>query len=131
MISPGKRWFLYRAVSAGGVMPGRLSWGSLGHTRNWHCQLKAKSCTSVQSREDYAWFCTVTNPCIFTAHTRSPVLKGKASDHDFQYVDHAIRGSTTDASRRKEKNMIKQDAWCDGSASEACSVTTTARRPEA
>src|SRR5262245_29368010 len=34
MISPGKRWFLYRAVSAGGVMPGRLSWGSLGHTRN-------------------------------------------------------------------------------------------------
>src|SRR5215510_9416811 len=30
MISPGKRWFLYRSLVAGGVMSGCLSWSSSG-----------------------------------------------------------------------------------------------------
>ena len=41
MIAPGKRWFLYRSVSAGGGMHACLSWEAIGYgegiTRaSWH-----------------------------------------------------------------------------------------------
>jgi hypothetical protein len=44
----------------------------------------------VQKRDNYAWFCACTNPCIFAVHTPSNFLEGKVSGRDFQYVDHAV-----------------------------------------
>jgi hypothetical protein len=58
-------------------------------------QLHAKNGTSVQEREDSLWFVCCTNPCMFTTHTLSHVLKGKASGRDVHEGDHARTGIRT------------------------------------
>src|SRR4030095_7012595 len=81
MISPGKRWFLYRSLVAGGVMSGCLSWSSSGQggviiraIMSWvrkQVQQVDKTNVRVCARRNYRDSCThkTIRSSLFTAQT--------------------------------------------------------------